>query len=219
MFRALIASVLLVTLAAEAQDAADDSNIPASEPAQASFVNIETSLGSFVIELMPDKAPNSVANFLNYVDSGFYDGTIFHRIIGSFVIQGGGFAPDFTKKPTLQPITNEADNMVSNGVGTLAMARTADPHSATSQFYINVADNIALNHTGKTNSRAWGYAVFARVVSGMEVIEAIRTVPTGAGGPFPRDVPLAPVTLIKATPMSAPPPAVAETDPQPAAEG
>ncbi|MFK7955121.1 MAG: peptidylprolyl isomerase [Lysobacterales bacterium] len=212
MFRAFIVSVLLVAGAVNAQDTGDSSADTAGAPAQASFVNIETSLGSFVIELMPDKAPKSVANFLTYVNDGFYDGTIFHRIIGSFVIQGGGFTPDFTKKATRAPITNEADNMVSNGFATLAMARTADPHSATSQFYINVADNIALNHTGKTNSRAWGYAVFARVVSGMEVIEAIRTVPTGAGGPFPRDVPQSPVTLIKATTVTAPPAAgAAET--------
>lgn len=178
----------------------------ASDPAeQARFVQFETTLGDFVIELFREQAPVSAANFLQYVTDGFYDGTVFHRVIGNFVLQGGGFNSKLEKKPTREPIVNEADNMLANSYGTLAMARTAHPHSATSQFYINVADNTALNHTGKTNSRAWGYAVFGRVVSGLEVIEAIRAVPTGPGGQFGRDVPQTPIVVTAARVVASPP--------------
>lgn len=194
----------------ESTDAVAESRI-----SDARFVQFETSLGSFVVELFREQAPVSTDNFLQYVIEGFYDGTVFHRVIGNFVIQGGGFSDQLVKKPTREPIVNEADNMLANSYGTLAMARTAHPHSATSQFYINVADNTALNHTGKTNSRAWGYAVFGRVVSGLEVIDAIRSVPTGPGGQFGRDVPQTPIIVQSARVVTSPP----EPPPAEAVEG
>lgn len=212
MLRTIMLATALSCTPVLAQDGAETEG--SETAAAATFVEFDTSMGAFVVELLPEKAPVSVQNFLAYVDDGFYDGTVFHRIIGSFVIQGGGYTPEFTKKPTREPITNEADNMEPNVKGTLAMARTADPHSATSQFYINVADNLALNHTGKTNSRAWGYAVFGRVVSGMDVIEAMRVVDTGPGGPFPRDVPREPIVVLKAEKVEAPVAPTPETVPE-----
>ena len=159
---------------------------------------METSLGTMVIELYSDKAPKTVQNFLNYVKAGYYAGTIFHRVIPNFMIQGGGFTTDFSRKTTNPPVPNEADNGLTNLRGTIAMARTADPHSATSQFFINVVDNKALNHTGKT-SEGWGYCVFGKVVEGMAVADKIALVKTGARGPFTRDYPLAPVLIKKVT--------------------
>ncbi len=217
MFRTIAMSVLMMTFILAGQVQAQETAIAESTAAATTFVQFETSMGDFVVQTLPDKAPNSVANFLQYVNDGFYDGTIFHRVIGSFVLQGGGFTADFVKKPTREPVTNEADNMESNVFGTLAMARTADPHSATSQFYVNVADNVALDHSGKSNSRAWGYTVFAKVVSGFEVIEAMRGVATGAGGPFPRDVPQTAIVINRAATISAPP-AAAPADSAPAVE-
>ena len=146
--------------------------------ADSTSVIFETTAGNFTIELNAEKAPLTVANFLQYVESGFYNGTIFHRVIGNFMIQGGGFTAEMTKKSTRQPIINEADNGLTNDIGTIAMARTNVPHSATSQFFINVADNGSLNHSAK-NSRGWGYAVFGQVTEGLSVIEAIKAVPTG----------------------------------------
>ena len=151
-------------------------------------VLVETNLGSFELELFPDQAPKSVANFLEYVSSGFYNGTVFHRVIDGFMIQGGGFTPDYERKPTNAPIVNEADNGLKNQRGTIAMARTMEPNSATAQFFINVKDNDFLNHTSKT-PRGWGYAVFGKVVKGMDVVDKIRKVKTGPGGVFPQDVP------------------------------
>ena len=148
---------------------------------------LDTSLGKIVLELEPDKAPKTVDNFLTYVREGFYDGTIFHRVIPGFVIQGGGFTADMVQKKTHDPIVNEADNGLKNLRGTISMARTPDPDSASSQFFISVADNAALDHRGK-NPRDWGYAVFGRVVEGMDVVDAIVKVPTGTRGPF-SDVP------------------------------
>jgi peptidyl-prolyl cis-trans isomerase B (cyclophilin B) len=142
-----------------------------------------TSKGRIVIELYPEKAPGTVANFLAYVQAGFYDGTIFHRVIPGFMIQGGGFTADLNQKKTLPPIQNEAENMLKNERGSIAMARTRAPHSATAQFFINVVDNDFLNHTGKTE-RGWGYAVFGKVVAGMEAVDAIARVPTGNRGRF-----------------------------------
>ncbi|MBZ0115107.1 MAG: peptidyl-prolyl cis-trans isomerase [Thermoanaerobaculia bacterium] len=156
-------------------------------------VEIVTSMGAIVVELDSEKAPLSVENFLGYVDAGFYDGTVFHRVIPSFMIQGGGFTADMTKKDVRAGIQNEADNGRKNTRGTVAMARTGDPHSASSQFFINHADNGPLDHTGK-NSRGWGYAVFGDVVEGMDVVDAIAAVKTGSRGPF-RDVPVEPVTI------------------------
>jgi len=139
------------------------------------IVEMQTSKGTIVIELNEKKAPNTVANFLNYVNSGFYNGTIFHRVIGNFMIQGGGFTKNFEEKKTGQAIRNEANNGLSNARGTIAMARTPHPHSATAQFFINVKDNPFLNHS----QRGWGYAVFGKVIKGMEVVEKIKQVATG----------------------------------------
>ncbi len=139
----------------------------------------ETNYGSFTVQLDFAKAPISSKNFQNYADSGFYDGTIFHRVINDFMIQGGGFEPGLTQKSTEKSIENEATNGLSNELGTLAMARTADPHSASSQFFINVSDNFFLDHKD-TSSQGWGYAVFGKVVEGMDTINKIKVCKTGA---------------------------------------
>jgi len=157
-------------------------------------VIIHTSLGDMRLELYPDQAPVSVGNFLDYARSGFYDGTVFHRVISYFMIQGGGFTPDLQKKATRTPIQNEADNGLKNVRGSIAMARTGNPHSATAQFYLNVQDNTALDHTGKASSRTWGYAVFGKVVDGLDVMDNIRFVETTSRGPY-RDVPAEPVLI------------------------
>ena len=151
-------------------------------------VRMSTTSGDIVLELNAAQAPNSVKNFLSYVESGFYNGTIFHRVISNFMIQGGGFTKDFKKKPVNAPIKNEADNGLQNSRGSIAMARTGDPHSATGQFFINVVDNHFLDHRSKT-SRGWGYAVFGKVIEGMDVVDKIRKEKTKSGGPFPKDVP------------------------------
>lgn len=169
---------------------------PAS--AAAPRVHMLTSEGEIVLELSPDKAPKTVENFLRYVREGFYDGTIFHRVIDGFMIQGGGFTPEFRRKETHAPIENEANNGLSNTVGTIAMARTRDPQSATAQFYINVADNTFLDYRSSTPS-GWGYCVFGHVVKGMDVVDRIKGVRTGPGGPFPKDVPAEPVVINKVT--------------------
>ncbi len=161
-------------------------------------VLMETSLGNIVLELDRAKAPKSVENFIKYVQDGFYDGTIFHRVISNFMAQGGGFTPDYAQKTTRAPINNEADNGLSNMRGTVAMARTGDPHSATAQFFINTVDNDFLNHSAP-NPRGWGYAVFGKVVEGMDVVDKIRAVSTGSGGPFPGDVPKVAVVIKKAS--------------------
>jgi len=155
---------------------------------------VHTSMGDITIELLPEKAPVSVANFISYAESGSYDGTIFHRVISHFMIQGGGFTPDMEKKPTRDPIVNEANNGLSNVRGSVAMARTNDPNSATNQFFINTQDNIALNYTGAANSRTWGYAVFGQVIDGMDVVDNIRFVETQTVPPY-SDVPIEPVII------------------------
>ena len=160
-------------------------------------VELDTNMGAIVIELNEEKAPKTVENFLNYVKSGQYDGTIFHRIIDGFMIQGGGMDAEMNEKPTNAPIENEADNGLKNDKGTIAMARTQDPHSATSQFFINVKDNDFLNHTGK-NMQGWGYTVFGKVTSGLDVIEKMKGVPTGRFG-MHADVPKEPVVINSAT--------------------
>ncbi len=161
------------------------------------LVKLETSMGEITVELYADKAPATVANFLQYVKDGFYNGTIFHRVIPTFMIQGGGFDAQMNQKPTRAPIQNEADNGLKNEAYTLAMARTMDPNSATAQFFINVADNQFLNHTAK-NPQGWGYAVFGKVVKGQDVVDKIKAVPTGNKG-MHQNVPLEPVTITKAT--------------------
>ncbi len=160
------------------------------------MIRFSTNHGSIDIEVFEDQAPMSAKNFISYVNEGFYDGTIFHRVIPGFVIQGGGFEPEMKQRATHAPIENEADNGLKNDRGTLSMARTSDPHSASSQFFVNLKDNDFLNHTGK-NSRGWGYAVFARVVNGMDVVDKIAAVPTGNVGVY-SDVPKQDVVITKA---------------------
>jgi cyclophilin family peptidyl-prolyl cis-trans isomerase len=161
-------------------------------------VKLETSKGTMIIELYPDKAPKTVENFLAYVNAGAYDGTIFHRVIKDFMNQGGGFTPDFKKVDTREPIQNEADNGLKNLKYTVAMARTGEPHSATNQFFINTADNAFLDHKSKS-MRGWGYTVFGKIIEGENIAGAISRVPTGPGGPFSKDVPRTQVTIIKMT--------------------
>jgi peptidyl-prolyl cis-trans isomerase B (cyclophilin B) len=173
--------------------AAKDSPTPQAAHPQ---VLLETSKGSITLELYPDKAPKTVENFLGYVRAGHFDGTIFHRVIPRFMIQGGGFTAEMQQKQTRPPIPNEADNGLRNERGTIAMARTGDPNSATAQFFINTADNRSLNHTGK-DQQGWGYAVFGKVVEGMQVVDAIEKVETGGRGPF-QNVPREPVVIQKA---------------------
>lgn len=158
--------------------------------AESTLVKMQTSEGDIYLELYNDKAPKTVENFLSYVNEGFYNGTVFHRVISTFMIQGGGFTEDLERKPTKDPIVNEANNGLKNLRGTIAMARLPDPHSATAQFFINVQDNAALNFTGEQNTNTWGYAVFGKVVQGMEVVDEIRFTPTAGKMPFRKDVPI-----------------------------
>lgn len=164
-------------------------------------VLFKTNMGDITVELEPARAPNTVANFLAYVKEGHYDGTIFHRVINNFMIQGGNFTPDFRPVPTRAPIQNEADKGLSNERGTIAMARTSDPHSATDQFYINLKFNGSLDHRAKSGD-AWGYTAFGRVTDGMNIVARIGLVKTGRSGPFDGDVPVEPVIIEKATIIS-----------------
>ena len=163
--------------------------------ADAPRVKFATTLGDFVVELAPEKAPKTVENFLQYVKDKHYDGTVFHRVIEIFMVQGGGFTPDMKQKPTRAPVALEAGNGLKNEMGTIAMARTGDPDSATSQFFINVRDNPALDAPSPDGH---GYAVFGKVLSGMDIISKLKVVPTGDKGPY-RDVPLEPVVIKSAT--------------------
>lgn len=167
---------------------------------EAPRVRFATTAGDFMVEVYPDKAPKTVENFLQYVKDKHYDGTIFHRVIDNFMIQGGGFDAKFIQKPTRAPVVHEGREALAKGglknvVGTLAMARTNDPQSATAQFFINVKDNAFLD----PSPQAFGYTVFGKVVSGMDVVQKIKTTPTGAGGPFPSDVPKTPILINSAT--------------------
>ena len=157
-------------------------------------VEVATNFGTFVIQLDEARAPKTVANFLEYVDGKHYDDTIFHRIIPTFMVQGGGYDINFEKKKTLAPVQNEADNGLKNTRGTVAMARTGDPHSASAQFFVNVVDNAFLDHTAK-DDRGWGYTVFGKVTDGMDVVDKIKGVKTGANGPFAKDCPEDPVVI------------------------
>lgn len=159
-------------------------------------VRLQTNHGDIVVELNAQAAPLTVENFLKYVNDGFYDGTVFHRVIQDFMIQGGGVTAELNKKQTHAPIQNEADNGLRNERGTIAMARTSDPHSATSQFFINTVENVYLDHQAKTD-KGWGYCVFGKVVEGMEVVEAIEKVPTTTKQGW-RDVPVKAVVIEKA---------------------
>ena len=157
------------------------------------LVEIKTNQGTIVAELYADKAPKSAANFLQYVKDGFYNGTVFHRVIDGFMIQGGGFTPDMKQKSTRAPIENEANNHLKNTAGTLAMARTGDPHSATAQFFINLKDNDFLDHT-EPSQRGWGYAVFGKVTQGYDTVQKIAKTKTGNAGMF-QDVPTTPMVI------------------------
>lgn len=181
---AALALGLMATMPVIGQEAGET---PAEEQTMVVF---ETSKGDVTLELLAEEAPITVENFLSYVDAGFYDGTIFHRVIPGFMVQGGGFTPDMQQKKTKEPIKNEADNGLKNKRGTLSMARTQAVDSATTQFFINVADNDFLDH----GTRDFGYAVFARVVDGMDVVDSIVKVPTGRAGGH-SDVPLEPVLI------------------------
>lgn len=196
MLRTAVAALtLLIAIAAGAADAANPQ------------VEMKTSLGSIVIELDAEKAPLSVENFLQYVKDRHYDGTLFHRVIPGFMIQGGGFDADFRQKPGRKPVRNEASNGLKNDVGTIAMARTADPHSATAQFFINVADNASLNFRFPT-PEGYGYTVFGKVIKGMDVVQRIVKVPTGPGPAPHQNVPAKPVMIESAVLL----------DPKPAAK-
>ena len=161
------------------------------------IVHMETSKGVITLELDGEKAPETVANFVEYANAGFYDGTIFHRVIPGFMIQGGGFAGDMKQKSPRAPIKNEANNGLKNTTGTIAMARTNDPHSATAQFFINAKDNTSLDHTAPS-TRGWGYTVFGKVTDGMDVVESIEKVKTGNNHGH-QDVPLTEVVIRKVT--------------------
>jgi cyclophilin family peptidyl-prolyl cis-trans isomerase len=157
-------------------------------------VLVETNLGSISIALDAARAPKTVDNFLAYVDAGHYDGTVFHRVIPGFMAQGGGFDGSFAKRPTRAPVANEADNGLKNVRGSVAMARTSDPHSATAQFFINLSDNAFLDHKGKSD-RDWGYTVFGTVTAGMDVVDAMAARPTGSKGSFSKDAPLEDIVI------------------------
>jgi cyclophilin family peptidyl-prolyl cis-trans isomerase len=184
------ASLALIAALLAAIAPATPAPAPAAKPNPR--VTLETSKGKIVIELFPTKAPKTVENFLHYVKTGHYDGTVFHRIIAGFMVQGGGFDTKGVEKPTGAPIHNESNNGVSNVRGTIAMARTGDPHSATAQFFINVVDNSRLDYSA--TPQRWGYTAFGNVVEGMDVVDAIAAVQTGPG-----DQPVQPVILQKAT--------------------
>ena len=165
-------------------------------------VDIKTNMGTIRLELYPAKAPKTVENFLQYVKDGHYNGTIFHRVIDGFMIQGGGFEGSYKQKPTREPVQNEAKNGLKNEAGTVAMARTPAPHSASAQFFINVSNNEFLN--AERAQDGWGYAVFGKVVSGMDVVTKIAKTPTGAAGPFRSDVPKQAVLIESVTLVGAP---------------
>lgn len=196
-----LGAVLFATtlLAAGPSAAADNSSPTEGKPSMTTDtrVKLQTNHGDIIIELNAEKAPKSSANFVQYVRDGFYDGTVFHRVINNFMIQGGGFEQGMKQKTTREPVENEANNGLKNDRYTIAMARTSDPHSATAQFFINVADNDFLNHTAPTTN-GWGYAVFGKVVEGTETVDKIKVVKTGSRG-FHQDVPTEDVVIEKAT--------------------
>ncbi len=177
-----------------AEAGASSSDLPAVTATKPQVI-VHTSMGDIHLQLYADRAPLTVRNFLQYANDGFYQDTIFHRVISGFMVQGGGFTADLQRKRPNEPITNEADNGLKNERGTVAMARTNNPHSATSQFFINHVDNRALDHRGKNSAADWGYTVFGEVIAGMDVVDAIAMVETAPQPPLPRDVPVAPVLI------------------------
>jgi peptidyl-prolyl cis-trans isomerase A (cyclophilin A) len=178
---------------------------PANAAEKAPRVRVTTNLGVFVIELDPERAPHTVANFLDYVRAGHYSGTVFHRVVSNFVAQGGGFDTSYVEKPARSPVSNESGNGLSNRRGTVGMARAAAPHSSTGQFYVNLVDNPSLD----PQPTRWGYAVFGKVVEGMQVIDEISNVPTGAAGPFKEYAPVKPIVIDKIEVIGDPTPAPA----------
>ncbi len=178
---------------AEPAKATDATPAPSSHKAV-----LHTNMGDVTIELYPDKAPKTVDNFEQYVKDGFYNGTVFHRVIPTFMIQGGGWTKELQRKRTRAPIHNEANNGLSNVKYSVAMARTGDPHSAAAEFFINIVDNKRLDYTADTNSLTWGYCVFGKVIAGQDVVEKMKAVPTGAQGPLNSDVPQTPIVIEKA---------------------
>jgi cyclophilin family peptidyl-prolyl cis-trans isomerase len=172
---------------------ASAASAPASKPAPATQVQVVTSMGSFTIELNAERAPLTVAQFLKFVDQGYYSGTIFHRAIPNFVIQGGGYDVDYKLKGSPPKVVNESGNGLTNARGTVGLARPPEPHAGDVQFYVNLADNAALD----PSATRWGYAVFGKVLQGMDVVDEIATVPTGAKGPFKENAPLKPVVILK----------------------
>jgi peptidyl-prolyl cis-trans isomerase B (cyclophilin B) len=194
---ALVGMIPLVSLSAQAASPSNSTQKQGvTSMSTTPRVKMSTNQGDFIISLNAEKAPKTVANFLAYVKDGFFDGTIFHRVIDGFMIQGGGFEPGLKQKPTKAPVENEANNGLKNNKYTLAMARTSDPHSATAQFFINVANNDFLNHTAPT-AQGWGYAVFGEVVEGQDVIDKMKGVPTANSG-FHQNVPTNDVVITKA---------------------
>jgi len=176
------------------------------------LVKMTTNRGDIFLELDADKAPISVANFVKYAKDGYYEGTIFHRVMSNFMIQGGGYDEDLVRKTTREPIQNEANNGLKNLRGTIAMARVNTPHSATAQFFINVQDNPSLDYTGPDNGRTWGYAVFGKVVRGIDVVDEIRFTPTGPNPPFRSDVPIKTMRIEKVSVISALPETTAKPE-------
>ncbi len=199
---AIVTAVILMTgvfVYQQAHAAGADQNTKLQSQTGGSTVTVDmkTNLGTIVLELYPDKAPDTVKNFVQYAKDGFYNGTIFHRVIRGFMIQGGGFEPDMQQKPTRAPIKNEADNGLHNDLGTIAMARTPDPNSATAQFFINGKDNDFLDYSAPT-SQGWGYCVFGKVVKGLDVVQAIENVATTNRGGH-QDVPVDNVVIESVT--------------------
>jgi len=188
------ASLLLLAIATAAVAEGEEKAAPEEKPLQNPVVLIQTSMGDIKVELFQDKAPATVGNFLTYTDDGFYNGTIFHRVINDFMIQGGGFDKKLERKPTKAPIQNEADHGISNERGTIAMARLPEPHTATSQFFINVKDNSFLDHFDKKEK--WGYCVFGKVIEGMDVVNKIKKVETAPKPPLPQDVPVQTIEIV-----------------------
>lgn len=192
LFRPVLLSALLVfTALSLSAPAAQAQSAPAAQGGTAPRVRVETTRGNFVIELDPTRSPLTVANFLDYVKAGHYTDTLFHRVVGNFVIQGGGYDPKYVEKPTRAGTPNESGNGLSNRRGTVGLARTGDPHSGTAQFYVNLTDNAALD----PQPSRWGYAVFGRIVEGMTVVDDIGAVATGSAGKLDRDAPLQPVLI------------------------
>jgi peptidyl-prolyl cis-trans isomerase A (cyclophilin A) len=219
MSRFLLALLLLVPLGLAAQTATPTPSDTQAPPAPGPKVLLHTSVGDITLELYPDKAPKSVANFLQYVHEGFYDGTVFHRAIPGYLVQGGLYTRDLQPRRTHPAVASEADNGLSNLRGTVAVARGADPNSGTAQFFINLVDNRRLDYAGNQSGLTWGYAVFGKVVQGMDVVDKIAALPTRGQGPFAADVPNPLPVIESARVIGEEPPAPAANATTPAKAG